>query len=236
MSISRKERAGVLAASLSCLLAGYALAQQFTPGQPGATTQPRQGEQPATGASADVDRYLASCWQAKNQAEIEISQLAERQAQNPQVKQFAQKMVQAHSELSRRLQPLAAGQGTTAGATAAAGTNPAISQLIEIDRQIAEQTTSAMKQKLEEKSGSEFDQCYVAGQVACHTQASAALGVIAQRATGQLKQLASQTKQTVDQHLREVEQLAQQLRQGAGGQQQASTFRDRNLRPAGAQQ
>jgi predicted outer membrane protein len=92
-----------------------------------------------------------------------------------------------------------------------------------------------MKQKLEEKSGAEFDKCYVAGQVACHMQASAALEVVSQQASGQIRQLASQAKQTVDQHLREAEQLAQQLEERSGSQQ-VGAIRDRNLRPAGAQQ
>lgn len=260
MRMFQRSRTGIMAAGMSCLLAGYALAQQIEPGQPGVPTQPRTGEPRTAGASSDVDRYLASCWQGKNQAEIELSQIAQRQGQNPQVREFAQTMVQEHSELSRKLQPLAGGQFATTGnqpgqprqpdqpgipgsptlAQGAQGGDQAINRLIQIDRKITERTTEAMKQKLEEKSGAQFDRCYMAGQVACHLQASAALEVISQQSTGQLQQLAREAKQKVDQHLRQAEQLAEQLErsgQRAASRPQASTGArlDRNLRPAGAE-
>ena len=225
MIMSRWKKFGALAVGLCGLLAGLALAQQSTlPGQPGL------GTQPGTSATAgpDVDRYLANCWAGHNKAEIELSQIAEKNARDPQVKQFAEKMVEHHSELSRKLQPLASAQGTGPA-------SPAINQLIAIDRQITEKTTDSLKQKLEEKSGAEFDQCYIGGQVACHIQASAALDVVSRQASGQIKQLASDSKRTIDEHLKQAEQIAKQLmeRQTSG---QARSGSDRNVRQASAEQ
>jgi putative membrane protein len=210
---------------LACLAATATLAQQQF-GQPG---QPPQGARPqgATpqGASQDVNQFLASCWAAKNQAEIEISQLAQQQAHNPDVKQFAQTMVQEHRQLQQKLDNLTQTPG--------AGSNPAIGQLISIEKQIVEKSTDQMQQKLDEKSGKEFDKCYLAGQVACHMQAKAALSVISQETSGQLQQLARDHQQKIDQHLEKAERL---LEQQTAGPQQASATRDPNLRPASAQQ
>ena len=225
MFTTRSKRFGALAVGLSCVLAGLALAQQATlPGQPGLVTQPATS---AT-ASPDVDRYLANCWAGHNKAEIELSQIAEKNARDPKVKEFAAMMVQQHGELSRKLQPLVSAQANSPA-------SPAINQLIAIDRQITERTTDSFKQKLEEKTGAEFDQCYIGGQVACHIQASAALDVLSRQASGQLKQLASESKRTVDEHLKQAEQIAKQLmeRQTSG---QARIDGDRGVRQASAEQ
>ena len=224
MITTRNKKMGALAVGLSCLLVGIALAQQATlPGQPGVVTQPGT----VATASPDVDRYLANCWAGHNKAEIEVSQIAQREAQDPKVKEFAQKMVQEHSELSRKLQPLASAQGTGPA-------SPTINQLIAIDKQITERTTDSFKQKLEEKSGAEFDQCYIGQQIGCHMQASAALDVISRQASGQIRQLASETKSKVDEHLKMAEQIAKQLMERQTGQARSGS--DRDVRQASAEQ
>lgn len=215
---SISKRPAVLAVGLTCAFAGLALAQQ----QFAAPAQT-----PAGAASPDTDRYLANCWAGHNQAEIELSRLAEKHAHDPKVKEFAEKMVAQHSELARKLQPLEAGQG-------GGQVNPAINQLIAIDKQITERTTESFKQKLEEKSGAEFDQCYMGGQVACHMQASAALDVLSKHASGQLKQLASETKSKVDDHLKQAERITKELMERHNGSQ-ARGERNRDVRQASAE-
>jgi len=281
MSVTRKKRAAVFAVGLSCLLAGYAVAQQIVPGQPGQTDRATQPgvEQPRTAqpgvtqrdtgtqrttataapgaASSDVDRYLAACWQAHNQAEVELSRLAERQSQNPQVKQFAQMMAQDHGKLAPQIQQLAGGQASATTSPNAsrdlAGTqrlntqgnqagNQLINRLISIDKQIVDRKMEMARQELESKEGADFDKCYIGSQIAAHMQASAALDVMSQQASGELKQLASQAKQTVDNHLEQAKQIAQQLegQQPTGprqaGRPQTGVIRDRELQPAGAEQ
>jgi len=134
MSASLKLKGGVLAAAMSCLVTGLAMAQQLQqapgtqprPGQPGqrdrATTQPAQqgqqytaefrGTQTAGGpASKEIEHYLANCLLIKNQAEVELSQFAQQQAQNPEVKQFAQMLIKDHQQAIQKLQALAGTQG-----------------------------------------------------------------------------------------------------------------------------
>jgi predicted outer membrane protein len=225
MTTPRITKLGLLAAGLSCALAGLAVAQQ-------ATTQPGRsalGAQPALNASVGptVDHYLANCWNNKINGEVELSQIAQNRAQDPKVRQFATSMVEEHRELSRKLQQLTTGQN--------AGTpNPAVNKLVAIDNQIAQQVTDRFKQKLEEKSGAQFDQCYMGGQVACHMEAAAALGVVSQQASGQLKRLASETQEKVELQLKKAEQIAQQLMERHSSAQTRTEF-DRNVRQARAE-
>jgi predicted outer membrane protein len=138
---------GATAAGLLSLLAAYVVGQQIS-GQldrPGTqqrdrsairqtdrnqsdrvTTEYGQRDlQARAGAhSQEVEKYLANCLVMKNQGEIELAQLAQERAQNPEVKQFAQKMVQDHSKFAQHLQQLtggASGAGRTPGATTPGG-------------------------------------------------------------------------------------------------------------------
>jgi predicted outer membrane protein len=205
-----------------------------------------------------VERHLAKCLLTKNQAEIEISQFAQQQAQNPEVKQFAQDMVQEHQQLSQKLQPIAgmqaaagrtqqplsearqsdaqrqasdttrlpgsagAGQqGLTAAGRPAGQQNAALNQLAEIDRQITDRVTQAVREQLQEKSGAEFDQCYLGYQVGNHTHMLAALEVIAQESEGQLRQVAQQAQSTVREHLDHAKQLMKEQSQPGQASSQA---------------
>jgi predicted outer membrane protein len=131
MSASLKFKVGVLAAALSCTIAGLAAAQQReqAAGERPRTgqidrpaTQPAQRGQPYTAqfrgtqtasstVSKEVEHYLANCLLIKNQAEIEISEFAQQQAQNPEVKQFAQQLIKDHQQAVQKLQQLAGMQG-----------------------------------------------------------------------------------------------------------------------------
>ena len=131
MSASLRLKFGVLAVALFCLGVASALAQRLetTQQRPGQIDRPAtQPDRPATqqqnqqqnqqqytarfrgtqgqtaGQGQEVERYLASCLTLKNQGEIELSQFAQQRAQNPQVKQFAQQLVQDHQKFVQKLQ------------------------------------------------------------------------------------------------------------------------------------
>lgn len=149
MSGSLRTRTLALAASLSCLVVAYAIAQPGQSGQPTPPTPPGQGgqqtnqpgqqttqpgqsgqydrsersttrttmqgsQQTARGQNPEVEKYLASCLLAKNEAEVEIAKFAQERSQNPQVKQFAQQLVADHQMAVQHLQQLA---GSPAGSS-----------------------------------------------------------------------------------------------------------------------
>ncbi len=282
MSASPRMRMGVVAAGLSCLVIGFAWAQQETEREyeregkaasqsAGQTdrpaTQSRQrhtaefrGTRSAAGQNQEVEHHLAKCLMIKNQAEIEINEFAQERAKNPEVKQFAQQMVEDHRQLAEQLQQLA-GAATRAGqsprassqidaeaqpsdttrlpgspgagqpdttpelnrnvnvnenlaADRPAGQSGALTQLLEIDRQITKRTTQAMRDELQQKSGAEFDECYLGAQIGSHICMLAALEVIGQQAQGELRQVAEQAQPTIQQHLDHAKHLAKEL-QGA---------------------
>jgi len=209
----------------------------------------------------------------KNKGEVELSQLAVQKAENPEVKQFAQKMVQDHQKMIEQLQPLAmqggahrssssilgstsesrgrsettegrtsdtralpgssgasqtippsSASGTISPADATAGTakseaaiatvgsgGSAVHQLMQIDRQINERALQMARDDLQQKSGTEFDKCYVGNAISAHVHALAALEVIGRETQGTLAQVAQQAQPNVQQHLNQAKQLMKQL-------------------------
>jgi predicted outer membrane protein len=98
-------------------------------------------------------------------------------------------------------------------------------QLAQIEKQIAERQKQAIMDELQQKSGAEFDKCYVGSMVGSHIQSLAALEVLSQQ-QGQLAQVAQQAQPTVQQHLDHAKQLAKQL-EGAANQPGSQAERQR---------
>jgi predicted outer membrane protein len=99
-------------------------AQQRTGAQGQAGAQRQFGAQGQAGAQGQgqgrqgrgqmFEQHLAFCLALGNQAEIQLGQLASQKAQNPQVKEFAQRMVQDHTQYLQQLQQfLPPGQADT---------------------------------------------------------------------------------------------------------------------------
>jgi predicted outer membrane protein len=82
---------------------------------------------------------------------------------------------------------------------------------MEIDRQINERCLQMTRDELQQKSGADFDKCYVGNAVVAHTEAMAKLEVIAKQTQGALAQVAQQAQPIVQQHLDHAKQLAKQL-------------------------
>ena len=202
----------------------------------------------AGGQNQEVEKFLAGCLLTKNKCEVEFAQLAQQQSQNPKVKEFAKMLEQDHQKIVQQLQPLAGGQGATgqsdaqrqpsdttrlpgspgATQTTRSETQTAnygsqemsgpFAQLAKVEKQISERQKQAMLDELQQKSGVEFDKCYINSQVGAHMQSLAALEVISQQ-QGELAQIAQQAQPTVQQHLDHAKQLAKQLEGSQAGSQ-----------------
>jgi len=105
---------------------------------------------------------------------------------------------------------------TAEAATATTGGNGAVHQLMQIDRQINERCLQMAKEELQQKSGAEFDKCYVGNAIGMHGHALAALDVIGKQTQGTLAQVAQQAQPTVQQHFDQAKQLMKQLEGQAG--------------------
>jgi predicted outer membrane protein len=121
-------------------------------------------------------------------------------------------------------QPGALTQSSTNTQVGQSANQDAIQQLIAIDRAIAEKCQENMRQKLEQKRGAEFDECYMASQVAGHAEMLSALEVLKDKTSGQLRQIVQEAEPKVKQHLQQAEQIAEQLK-SSGGTRQAEVGR-----------
>jgi putative membrane protein len=130
--------------------------------------------------------------EAANITEIDTSKVALTKATRPDIKQFAQQMVDDHTKLSNEMKQLADSKGV---------------QLPQRDP-----AAEAATHKLDGLSGARFDQEYVRIQVAGHRDASKLYHTEeSQVRDPQLKQAVAQATPIIDQHLTHAEQLASEV-------------------------
>jgi predicted outer membrane protein len=131
----------LFSAAVGTTIAAYP-AQQNPQNPPGGQSNPPGQTQPGqrpdardstsiAGATSRMDDGILATWLlVENNNEIQLSQLALERASDPEVKQFAQKMVDDHREMGRKLQSFASAAGyvDTTGAAdrsgAGAGNRP----------------------------------------------------------------------------------------------------------------
>jgi putative membrane protein len=106
-------------------------------------------------------------------------------------------------------------ESVTTSRTSAQGAG-GLSQLAAIEDKIYERCKQALREELQQKSGAEFDECFVGAQIGGHMQMLAALEVLSQEGQGQVKQFAQEAQPTVQKHLEHAKQLAKQLKSGEG--------------------
>ncbi len=108
----------------------------------------------ANASPAGDKKFLATAAQA-DQNEIALSKLAQQKATNPDVKAFANKMVDEHTQMTDTLKPFAASRALTPP------TGPDADHQKELD-------------KLNGLSGADFDKEYMSQMVTDHTKALSA--------------------------------------------------------------
>jgi len=112
---------------------------------------------------------------------------------------------------SADLPPVNSTLETTTSTTTAAAGGDSTHQLMQIDKQINDRCLQMAKDELQQKSGAEFDKCYVGNAIGMHGHALAALEVIGKQTQGTLAQVAQQAQPTVQQHFDHAKQLMKQL-------------------------
>jgi len=181
MSIMRK---GLMAITASLLLAGTLLAQDNTSDNM---------KTAANGGVPTSDRQFMDKAAQGGMAEVELGQLAQQNAQNPDVKAFAQRMVTDHSKANDQLKQLAAQQGVSLPTTLDA-------------------KDKATKARLEKLQGAAFDKAYMKDMVMDHKKDVAEFKHASSSAkTPALRDWAQQTTPTLESHLQEAEKVAPQV-------------------------
>ncbi len=162
-----------------------ARAQQQQPQDPAA----QQGQQDQI--TAEDQEFLATAIQA-GLAEVQLAELALERAQDEQVRNFAERMIEDHTAANEQLVSLA----ETAGMTPPTEPDP---------------QHQALHQELSELSGEEFDRRYMASQVEDHRTAVELYSTEATQPTGPVDELAGQLLPTLREHLEMAEQISQAL-------------------------
>ena len=130
-------------------------------------------------------------------AEVQLGQLAAQKASNPDVKQFAQKMVDDHSRANDELKNVASQKNVT----------------LPTDLPPEEQQ---LRDRLQNMSGQEFDRTYMRHMVQDHAKDVAEFQREATRGQdNDVKQFASKTLPVLQQHLKMARQVAGKV--GASG-------------------
>jgi putative membrane protein len=157
--------------------------QPSTMGNPGAAPAPGQN----FGDQAFVTKALEG-----GMAEVELGKLAADKSQSPDVKQFAQKMVNDHSQMGDKwFKPVA----QQIGVSEPKGPSKKDKKLIE---------------KLQGLSGQQFDTEYIQAMVKDHKEDLKEFQSESEAAQDpNVKQIATQGTKVISQHLQMIEQIAQ---------------------------
>jgi putative membrane protein len=132
-----------------------------------------------------------------NMAEVEMGKLAQSKSQNPEVKTFAQQMIDDHTKGLAEVQTVAQAKGITLPT--------------ELDAK-----HKAMSAKLAKLEGEKFDREYMkVGGMASHKEALALLNKNEKSAKdADVKGLATKMKPTVEQHLKAAQQMPAAAKSG----------------------
>lgn len=156
----------------------------------GATTA-KGGDQ----VNGDTRQFITFAAQG-GMAEVQLGQLAQQKAENPQVKQFGQRMVTDHTQLNNQLMQVAQQIG------------------VQPPTQLNEDHRDTL-QKLEKRSGAAFDRAYIDNMVDDHQRDLRRFKNQAQDGDNpQVKNLAQQAVPILQQHLQMAQQIQASLKNG----------------------
>lgn len=143
-------------------------------------TLDNSGGSPATGAQNDFYTRAAQ----GGLAEVELSRLAQTNAQSPEVKQFAQMMLTDHSKANDELRSIASQKGVTLPAA-------------------LDPKHQAIMQRLQGLKGAEFDAAYVEAMIQDHEETTALFRTQSQNAADpQAQAFAAKHLPAIEGHLK----------------------------------
>ncbi|MDB5386954.1 MAG: hypothetical protein JWM11_2600 [Planctomycetaceae bacterium] len=99
-------------------------------------------------------------------------------------------------------------------ATSKAGSGDRKSELHEVELELARQCLKSATEKLNEKSGAEFDKCFMSLQISKHMGMKDKLMVYQRHVTGELSEVMAEGLQTTDEHLKKAEKIMKSLESG----------------------
>jgi len=155
----------------------------------------------------DPDKLFLVCAAIDNQCEMQFAEIAQNKAQDQKVKDFARKMLQDHQQADRQLREAAQESGVT----------------LPRGLPMIKQHELKVFQSL---NGKDFDQQFISKMRAAHAKAVNEYQDVAQLAKNdQIKQFASKTLPTLQQHYQDAQQTATALGLSSGMEAQPAGAR-----------
>lgn len=193
-------RLSVIALAGSCvLLASASFAQEETnPAGMSPDTTGKEMAKPSPDGANTQDKLFVRQAALGGQAEVELARLAQKRATDPAVRQFADRMVEAHSKSNQQLLKLGK------------GLSPDMPKQLDAEHQ-------AVRNELDKAQGQTFDLAYIAAQIQDHQRTANLLQW--HISTGQnepLRKYSIQTLPEVMDHLEQAKATYAMLTQGAG--------------------
>jgi predicted outer membrane protein len=241
-------RHAILATAVLTLCSATAAQERAAQPDRDATRQLPRQERTALRVSPDgaetasgFDGPIAACLILGNREEIALAQFAQQRAQSPEVKEFAQQLIQDHQQAISQLEKFAPqdvsleldGQATenrarpdrTArnveieadrpqrDATARTGESHADMQrqMLAMQKDIAQRCLALTQRELSEWEGARFDQAFVGQQTGAHIGMLAKLAGTEPYASSELQSVLAKQQQAAEQHLQHAKQLMRQL-------------------------
>ena len=198
----------VLVIAALAALAAAAAAAQPAPGPPGPPTPPanvRNPSQPGRISEAQFTRTAG----ISGLFEVQSSQLALQTSKNEQIRDFAQHMVQDHTQANTELASVAKGAASTTSGTQGGGGGPNPSES-GVDRPGAlDPPHQHMMDQLRGAKAEDFDRLYAFQQLQGHEDAVKLFRDYAQQsgANPQLQQFAQKTLPILERHLEMARKL-----------------------------
>ena len=149
--------------------------------------------QSSTQAMSSADSHFVKEAAQGGLAEVELGELASQKATNPQVKQFAERMVKDHTKANNELKEIAQSKGVK------------LPESLNAKDQMT-------KKKLSALSGQQFDKAYMSDMVKDHTKDVTDFEKESSSAQDPaVKHFATQTLPTLQDHLKEAKNLEPNL-------------------------
>lgn len=191
-----------------------------------------------------TDWQIVEWLDVDNQNEIALAEIAEQKASSDEVKKFARQMAEEHADFLQKLdrtigsarngrQQRQNGQSSTGrpqqqGGPAQGrprqqdqfapnGTQQQGLDLVALKHELGEQCRQSASRELQQKSGSEFDKCYIGMQIAAHMQMLDTLKVMSRYASPQLDEVIEKGEETTQQHLDHAKKLIASLEGRSSG-------------------
>jgi len=201
--ISKRTCGRILLGSTTIFLASAMAIAQTQPGSPGGQQQPTSPQQsPSSMGTAGPSSGISDQQSMMDQAfvrkaleggntEVQLGQLAQQKAQSDDVKQFAQRMVQDHTQLGDQMKPLAQQLGVN-------------------EPKGPSKKDKELMAKLQGLSGQQFDDAYIKAMLKDHKQDLKEFKDVAETTQNpNVKQAAQQGAGMISQHLQLIQQIAQ---------------------------